>query len=231
MNAEDWSELLVQMQTAYDSIALKFAEGASRRQKTDRLDEFLEYLPDCEGTIADFGCGAGHDTAYFVSKGHSAIGIDISRTMIDIARSTFPGITFVTGDITEFGFKEIIGAWANSSIQHIPKSRIEPFLNCVYERMVPHGVFYANFRSGYGEGLEVSEEYGTAITRFFAKYTEQEFNAVLKNCGFAVIRSQTYTPCFDGPKRLQVPAKTIRSEEHTSELQSPILIARMPSSA
>lgn len=51
------------------------------------------------GTIVDLGCGSGASSLIFTDAGFNVVGIDVSASMIDIARSRNPGATFIVGDM------------------------------------------------------------------------------------------------------------------------------------
>ena len=54
--------------------------------------------PSSESKILDIGCGTGHHVSSLASKGLDVLGIDISPSMIDKAKSNFPDYKFNVGD-------------------------------------------------------------------------------------------------------------------------------------
>jgi SAM-dependent methyltransferase len=54
------------------------------------------------GPIVDLGCGAGEWAGLASASGFDAVGVDVSRAMIELARSRFPSVRFVTGSLWEF---------------------------------------------------------------------------------------------------------------------------------
>lgn len=52
-------------------------------------------------TVLDLGCGAGRLAGHVASKAKSYYGIDASQPMIMAARTKFPDLTFVVGDILQ----------------------------------------------------------------------------------------------------------------------------------
>ena len=69
----------------------------------------------------DFGCGAGRSTRFLKRLGYEAVGLDISASMIQLARAADPQGTYVqaeSGDFTEVGgpFDLVLSAFAFDNI-------------------------------------------------------------------------------------------------------------------
>ena len=74
----------------YNENAQSFASGTVSVKFTKVQDKFLEKLnPDAY--ILDFGCGAGRDTKYFLSRGYQVDAVDGSEQLWRIA-SEYTGI-------------------------------------------------------------------------------------------------------------------------------------------
>jgi ubiquinone/menaquinone biosynthesis C-methylase UbiE len=56
--------------------------------------------------IADLGCGSGVFTNVLQQRGYNCTGVDLSPTLIRIAREKFPGIEFIEGDIERLPFPD-----------------------------------------------------------------------------------------------------------------------------
>ena len=68
----------------YNKNAQSFASGTVSVKFTEVQDKFLEKLnPDAY--ILDFGCGAGRDTKYFLSRGYQVDAVDGSEQLCRIA--------------------------------------------------------------------------------------------------------------------------------------------------
>ena len=62
--------------------------------------------------------------------------------------------------------EEYDGAWACSSLLHLPKTELPDVMRRICKALKPSGIFYASFK--YGETERVSSG------RFFADYTEDD---------------------------------------------------------
>lgn len=59
-----------------------------------------------EARILDGGCGLGHWTGYYASRGFDIVGMDLSRATVERLEKLFPELTFICGDIRRTGFPE-----------------------------------------------------------------------------------------------------------------------------
>ena len=101
----------------YNENAQSFASGTVSVKFTEVQDKFLEKLnPDAY--ILDFGCGAGRDTKYFLSRGYQVDAVDGSEQLCRIA-SEYKGIKVRQMLFQELDEKEKYdGIWSCASILH-----------------------------------------------------------------------------------------------------------------
>lgn len=80
----------------------------------DRLDAMLSGVserllaranPQPRERILDIGCGCGDTTMAIAARGATAIGIDVSRPMLDRARLRAPALSFIEADAATHAFK------------------------------------------------------------------------------------------------------------------------------
>ncbi|MEU5975676.1 class I SAM-dependent methyltransferase [Streptomyces sp. NPDC047315] len=90
---------------AYDAVAVQYAElvhGVLATMPLDRafLDAFADtVLANGAGKVAELGCGPGYVAAHLADRGLDVFGVDLSPTMVDIARATYPGVRFDVGSM------------------------------------------------------------------------------------------------------------------------------------
>lgn len=129
----------------YNENAQSFASGTVSVKFTEVQDKFLEKLnPDAY--ILDFGCGAGRDTKYFLSRGYQIDAIDGSEQLCRIA-SKYTGIKVRQMLFQELDEKEKYdGIWACASILHLPKKQLREVLKNMYAALKLEGWIYTSFK-------------------------------------------------------------------------------------
>lgn len=126
----DAADFVTETRTFYDTVAEEYAvQFADLRPGTplDRgvLHGFAE-LVGAGGEVADLGCGPGRVTAYLASQGLSVFGLDLSGSMLAIARRENPGLRFVQGSMLELDLPDgsLDGVVSWYSIIHTPEEHL-----------------------------------------------------------------------------------------------------------
>ena len=153
----------------YNENAQSFASGTVSVKFTKVQDKFLEKLnPDAY--ILDFGCGAGRDTIYFLSRGYQVDAVDCSEQLCRNA-SEYTEIKVRQMLFQELDEKEKYdGIWACASILHLPKKQLREVLKNMYAALKSKGWIYTSFKYGEFEG----ERNGRYFTDF-TTYTFKDF--------------------------------------------------------
>ncbi|GAA1449306.1 class I SAM-dependent DNA methyltransferase [Leifsonia poae] len=155
---------------AYDTVASDYAallrdELASKPLDRAMLSAFAEeVLAAGGGAVADLGCGPGRVTAQLVELGLDAFGIDLSPGMIDVARSSHPGLRFEVGSMAALplGGDELAGAVAWYSVIHTPPER-QGELFAEFARVLrPGGLLLLAFQVG-DDVVHLTKAYGHDI--------------------------------------------------------------------
>ena len=168
----------------YNENAQSFASGTVSVKFTEVQDKFLEKLnPDAY--ILDFGCGAGRDTKYFLSRGYQVDAVDGSEQLCRIA-SEYTGIKVRQMLFQELDEKEKYdGIWACASILHLPKKQLREVLKNMYAALKPEGWIYTSFKYGEFEG----ERNG----RYFTDFTTDTFKDFIHDMHGLKIEEQWIT--------------------------------------
>lgn len=162
----------------YNENAQSFASGTVSVKFTKVQDKFLEKLnPDAY--ILDFGCGAGRDTKYFLSRGYQVDAVDGSEQLCRIA-SEYTEIKVRQMLFQELDEKEKYdGIWACASILHLPKKQLREVLENMYAALKSEGWIYTSFKYGKFEG----ERNG----RYFTDFTTDTFKEFIHDMhGFKI---------------------------------------------
>ena len=111
------------VEDGYDEIAQTYHEQRARFKSHELLSRFSSLLPP-GGDVLDAGCGAGIPVARFlVNVGFSLTGIDVSSSMLRLARNHVPEAHFLKMDMRWLGFEDgrFDGICAFYSLFHVPR--------------------------------------------------------------------------------------------------------------
>jgi ubiquinone/menaquinone biosynthesis C-methylase UbiE len=107
----------------YDDIAQTYHEQRDKFKSHELLVGFSSLLPP-GGDVLDVGCGAGIPVARFlVDAGFSVTGVDVSSSMLRLARSHVPEARFLKMDMRRLQFDgcRFDGICAFYSLFHVPR--------------------------------------------------------------------------------------------------------------
>ncbi len=108
----------------YDELAETYADSRHLFNSRPILADFAHNLP-VGGQILDVGCGAGEPTArYFVDRGDTVTGIDVSERMLTLARRQVPEATFQAMDMRNLAFSSasFTAITAVYTVFHLPRA-------------------------------------------------------------------------------------------------------------
>ncbi|MFF9765467.1 class I SAM-dependent methyltransferase [Streptomyces sp. NPDC014636] len=164
MTVERW---LADTRTSYDTVAVSYADRmrdalAAEPYLRASLALFADSVRAAGGgTVADVGCGPGHVTAHLSRLGVDAFGIDLSPTMIEVARRDHPGLRFEVGSMTDLGLADasVAGLLAFWSLIHVPDAAVPGVLGHFRRVLRPGGPLLLGFHVGEETRLK-TEGYG-----------------------------------------------------------------------
>lgn len=144
--------------------------------------------------IIDIGCGAGRDAEFFTTHGFNYTGIDASKGLLAEAKKRLPHAKFILMDFYKLNFPpgSFDGFWASASLLHVPKRRLAAVLNQIRHIIKPQAIGFISVKEkmDMDEGIIRESKYG-GIERYFAFYDPPEFEKILENTGFTVIKHHT----------------------------------------
>jgi ubiquinone/menaquinone biosynthesis C-methylase UbiE len=178
----------------YDAIAEDY-DDRSRTEPSAPVDRavlaaFAE-LVGAGGRVADLGCGPGRVTAHLASLGLSVHGLDLSESMLEIARRDHPGLRFEQGSMLDLDLPDgaLAGVVSWYSTIHTPDDRL-PGLFAEFARVLaPGGYLLVAFQVG-DEPRTHDRPFGHPVTLDFLRRRPERIKALLSAAGLT-LHSQT----------------------------------------
>ncbi len=180
----------------YDQIAEEYRHRITR--PTDYINCFTAFLPD-GARILDAGCGIGTDAGYLSQSGYEVAAIDLSRGMLEIARTNHEAAVFYEQDLRYPDFKphSFDGIIASFSLIHIPKGQIPGVLKKYHELLVNRGILFLAMQAGESRELYLKEPFKPDETTFLNVVSEEEILHQLHQAGFDVVERYERDPDED----------------------------------
>ncbi|MFK0172312.1 class I SAM-dependent DNA methyltransferase [Streptomyces sp. NPDC090306] len=175
----------------YDAVAEDYATVFRHELEQKPLDRavlrgFAELvLADGGGEVADLGCGPGRVAGYLASLGVSVFGLDLSRSMLAVARRENPGLRFESGSMLELTLPDasLAGVMAWYSTIHTPDERL-PELFAGFRRVLrPGGHLLLGFQVG-DVPKRRENPYGHQVSLDFRRRRPGAVAALLEEAGF-----------------------------------------------
>jgi ubiquinone/menaquinone biosynthesis C-methylase UbiE len=174
------------VENGYDEIAESYYSHRDLEKFNSELDKFSELVPK-NAHVLDAGCGAGIPTAkYLIKKGLKVTGIDISSTMIQLAKKNVPEADFLKMDINNITFPEntFEGLISVYTLFHIPRKNHLQIFKTFFDILKPGGILLIN--SGAGSGSEgMSNFFG--VPMFWSNWSTEKTLELVKEAGFSVL--------------------------------------------
>lgn len=140
----------------YDKIAHTWQQQhLDSNYGVEALNRALQFCPQTplQGQALDVGCGAGGRLIQRLQQHHFHVsGIDVSETMIALARKNHPEFSFWHQDICHWHppqHFDFILAW--DSLFHLPLAQQQPVLEKLCRHLKPGGVLLYTFGHDTGE--------------------------------------------------------------------------------
>ena len=200
----------------YDEIAEDYVRnlknpylGGSEAYHEMAVDRFVSLLPSPQTRTLDMGCGFGHDLGYLLAKKLNVCGIDISRSMLSLARRSSPAAPLCQMDMRRLNFRpeSFGGVWAAHCLYHIPRRDIGQVINGIRYVLQARGAFFCSLKLGEGAGIDTDRQ---AVSypgkpRYYALYTESEVREMLG--GFDIVEWDVKPEIYYGSAWLYVWSK------------------------
>lgn len=193
---------LADTRASYDTVAESYADllrdalaGATYERAI--LGLFAELVRTSGGgPVADIGCGPGRITAYLHNLGVDAFGIDLSPTMIDLARRDHAGLRFEVGSMTDLDLTDscVAGLLARFSLIHIPDDEVPAVLAHFHRVLRPDGALLLAFHVGDEHRLKTQGYGGHPMKVYVHRRPPDRVAAWLRDAGFTVEAQMLHHP-------------------------------------
>jgi ubiquinone/menaquinone biosynthesis C-methylase UbiE len=192
----DWYEDIV---TTYDTIAEQYAadyfdELARKPFDRELLAKFAQLVPP-HSRVCDMGCGPGHVARHLAGLGLDVLGMDISQSMVAVARKLNPDLQFEPGDMLclQFADETFAGIAAFYSLIHIDRLQVPQALGELFRVLTKGGRLLAAFHVGEGE-VHREEFHGHTVSFHASIFGIGELEGFLREAGFVVEESLDREP-------------------------------------
>ncbi|TXT58687.1 MAG: hypothetical protein BAJALOKI2v1_320038 [Promethearchaeota archaeon] len=173
------------VKNSYNKIAQRYYNNRDLTKFNGELEKFSELLPK-GGKVLDAGTGAGIPTAKFLSeKGFEVLGIDISKTMIELARKNVPNATFQIEDINDLNLEDssFDGIVSVYTLFHIPKKNHHQIFKDFFRILKPEGILLIN--TGVSESEGITPFFGERM--FWSNYKPEKTLSLVRDIDFKII--------------------------------------------
>ncbi|CAL9456310.1 Trans-aconitate 2-methyltransferase [Streptomyces sp. enrichment culture] len=183
----------------YDAIAEDYAAMFRDLPAATPLDRALlagfAELVGAGAPVADVGCGPGRVTGYLASQGLDVHGVDLSESMLAIARRENPGLRFEQGSMFALDLPDgsLAGLVSWYSTIHTPPEDL-PAVYAEFRRVLaPGGHLLVAFQMG-DEPRRHEHPWGHPVTLDFRRMRPERIAELLVAAGFTPVQRTVREP-------------------------------------
>lgn len=159
----------------YDARAREYADKFSSLKAGRHLKAFMAELQS-GARVLDLGCGPGNSAAIMAQAGFVSEAWDASEEMVKIA-GTNAGVTAQQAVFEDLSAEDTYhGIWANFSLLHAPRDKMDDHLRAISRALKPGGVFHIGMKTGEAAARD-------GIGRHYTFYSSEDLYARLRAVG------------------------------------------------
>ncbi|MFE1440887.1 methyltransferase domain-containing protein [Streptomyces sp. NPDC058739] len=184
------SDFLTATRVFYDAIAEDYADRFLGKDAANPLDRALlaayAELVTGPGQVADLGCGPGRLTAHLAGLGLDVYGLDLSASMLAVARRENPALRFEQGSMLDLDVPEgrLAGIVSWYSSIHTPVERLPALFAGFRRALAPGAPLLMAFQAG-DVPRRLERPFGHPVTLDFLRRRPEAMAALLAEAGFA----------------------------------------------
>ena len=198
------SDFLTTTRTFYDAVAEDYAtlfqdELANRPLERALLNVFAELVEESgaggDGLVADLGCGPGRTTGRLAALGLNVFGLDLSESMLAIARRENPQLRFEQGSMLDLDLADgaLAGALSFYSSIHTPVDRLPALFAEFHRVLAPGAPLFVAFQAG-DEHRHYDQPWGHPVALTFQRRRPEDMADLLTAAGFALVSRTVREP-------------------------------------
>jgi ubiquinone/menaquinone biosynthesis C-methylase UbiE len=173
----------------YNANAKKYAKNTENFQSIESLNDFCNKL-DKDSKVLDAGCAAGRDSNFLKKRGLNPVGVDLSESLLKIAREKYSDIEFINANFLNLPFKKesFDAVWAHASLLHLETANDVLKAVTEFHRILKkEGLIFVCVKQQRGKAkTEVVSDKLSGHDRFFQWFTKGEIKGILESVGFKV---------------------------------------------
>ncbi|SDP71067.1 Methyltransferase domain-containing protein [Streptomyces sp. cf386] len=196
---------------AFDAIGDRYDEAFPHKEGQVTSAEWLIRSLPAGARVLDLGCGTGIPTALQLAKaGLQVVGVDLSETMVALARDNVPTGVFHQADIADLrpGGPRDLGRFdavaAFFSLLMLPRAEIPLTLRTVHHLLPPGGLFALSMVEADVDDFSIPF-IGSTIR--VSGYLGDELREVVEAADFEIVEESSYTyapSSADVPPEVQI---------------------------
>ncbi|MGW1981907.1 class I SAM-dependent DNA methyltransferase [Streptomyces collinus] len=181
--------------TVADDYAERFRDEFAGRPLEPALLATYAELVGPGGRVADLGCGPGRVTGRLAALGLDVFGLDLSQSMLAIARRENPGLRFELGSMLELDLPDgaLSGVVSWYSSIHTPAERLPALFAEFHRVLAPGGHLLLGFQAG-DHTRRHDRPWGHPVALDFHRRRPEHVAELLADTGFGILSRTVREP-------------------------------------
>lgn len=168
---------------AAQAMADKFSKISPRIEDVARI---FTLISKNDPFVLEIGCGNGREAVEILKRTNNYLGIDVSESMIQLARRRAPNGSFVIADVDDCNFPPNLDAIVSfASLLHSDSESLVKILHRASISLSANGIFYISLKHGSGQQTK-TDEFGTRTFFFYTpkdmkNMAEKKYDVIWEN--------------------------------------------------